>query len=241
MTSLGNRPSLADIDELEGLRVLVVDDEEVARERVTSILSEHGVILIPAHNAADAFEALVQYRPDVMISDIAMPIEDGYSFIRRVRRLPPENGAATPAAALTIHASAEDRTQALVAGYQMHIPKPAQAAELVAAVASLARIARSMKSSIPIEARHAGQMESPRGRGFLVHPRDSTPFDRGRGDVRGRLSRSRRASASPRPCDESPRWGGSSAVASSSPANRARRDRRGRCTLSPTWDRASRR
>jgi signal transduction histidine kinase/CheY-like chemotaxis protein len=139
------RPSFADIDELEGLRVLVVDDEEAVHARVSAVLSEHGVILIAMQNAADAFDALVQYRPDVMISDIAMPVEDGYSFIRRVRRLPPESGSATPAAAFTSYASAEDRAQALAAGYQMHIPKPAQAAELVAAVASLARIARAMK------------------------------------------------------------------------------------------------
>lgn len=87
----------------------------------------------------------MQYRPDVVISDIAMPGEDGYSLIRRVRRLPLASGASTPAAALTVYASAEDRAQALIAGYQLHIPKPAQRAELVAAVANLARIARSMK------------------------------------------------------------------------------------------------
>jgi len=144
-SSRDGAPSSADIDELEGLRVLVLDDEEQARERVVSILSKCGAILIDVQNAADALEALVQYRPDVLISDIAMPVEDGYSFIRRVRRLPPESGAGTPAAALTVFASAEDRAQALEAGYQIHLAKPAHPGELVAAVASLARIARSME------------------------------------------------------------------------------------------------
>ncbi|MEO5731014.1 MAG: ATP-binding protein, partial [Byssovorax sp.] len=141
----GGEPSVDDRKELEGLRVLVVDDERDARERTTTILLEHGAIPIAVHNVADALDALALYRPDVMVSDIGMPGEDGYSFIRRVRLLPTEHGAGTPAAALTAYTSAEDRTQALVAGYQMHIPKPVQSAQLVATVASLARIARSMK------------------------------------------------------------------------------------------------
>lgn len=144
-STLGEAPSLEDLKELEGLRVLIVDDEEHASERLASFLAGNGAIPIAVHNAADAVEALVQYRPDVVLSDIAMPGEDGYSFIRRVRRLSPEQGAGTPAAALTVFTSAEDRSQALIAGYQMHIPKPVEPAKLVAIVANLARIARSMK------------------------------------------------------------------------------------------------
>jgi CheY-like chemotaxis protein/anti-sigma regulatory factor (Ser/Thr protein kinase) len=144
-STTSGEPDFEDRKELEGLRVLVVDDEQDARERTTSILSEHGAIPIAVQNVVDALEALAQYRPDVVVSDIGMPGEDGYSFIRRVRLLPAERGAGTPAAALTAYTSAEDRTQALVAGYQMHIPKPVDPAQLVATVANLARIARSMK------------------------------------------------------------------------------------------------
>jgi CheY-like chemotaxis protein len=123
-STLDVKASVEDLEELDGLRVLIVDDEEAARERVSTVLAAHGVVPVVAHNVADAIDALVQYRPDVVISDIGMPGEDGYSFIRRVRLLPPESGAGTPAAALTAFASADDRTQALIAGYQMHIPKP---------------------------------------------------------------------------------------------------------------------
>ena len=138
-------PGLEDRKELEGLRVLVVDDEQDARDRVSNLLSVHGAIPIAVQNVADALDTLALYRPDVVISDIGLPGEDGYSFIRRVRQLPTEQGAGTPAAALTAYTSAEDRTQALVAGYQMHIPKPVDSVQLVATVANLARIARSMK------------------------------------------------------------------------------------------------
>jgi CheY-like chemotaxis protein len=87
--------------------------------------------------APEAFELVRRQRPDVLLSDIAMPGEDGLSLIRRLRQLPAQDGGRTPAAALTALASAEERIQALAAGYQIHIAKPVQPAELIAVVASL--------------------------------------------------------------------------------------------------------
>jgi signal transduction histidine kinase/CheY-like chemotaxis protein len=144
-SSPGGETSFEDARELEGLRVLVVDDEADTREFLMTVLADCGAIPLEASSAAEALEVLAEHRPDVLISDIGMPGEDGYSLIRRARLLPLENGAGIPAAALTAYTSDEDRSQALVAGYQMHLPKPVDPAELVAVVASLARIARSIK------------------------------------------------------------------------------------------------
>ena len=95
-----------------------------------------------AGSAAEALEAIVADIPDLLISDIGMPGEDGYELIRRVRELPAENGGRVPAIALTAYARAEDRMQALRAGYQMHVPKPVELAELVAVAASLVQRGR---------------------------------------------------------------------------------------------------
>jgi CheY-like chemotaxis protein len=89
-------------------------------------------------SAREALAELMEWRPDVILSDIAMPDEDGYSFIGRVRALPQNEGGATPAAALTAYAREEDRKQALAAGYQMHIAKPIGAGQLVTMIAKLA-------------------------------------------------------------------------------------------------------
>jgi hypothetical protein len=83
--------------------------------------------------------SLESWRPDVLLSDIGMPGEDGYELIRRVRELPPDRGGRTPAAALTAFARGEDRRRALRAGFQMHLAKPVEIQELAAVVASLAR------------------------------------------------------------------------------------------------------
>jgi CheY-like chemotaxis protein len=85
-----------------------------------------------------AWNEIQRSRPDVLLGDIGMPNEDGYSMIRRIRALPPEQGGRTPAAALTAFARAEDRTAALLAGYQMHLAKPVNPTELIAVVANLA-------------------------------------------------------------------------------------------------------
>jgi PAS domain S-box-containing protein len=123
---------------LEGVTVLVVDDQPDAREIVEALLQTRHATVVLATDAAEAYRLLGSVRPDVLVSDIGMPKEDGYSLIRRVRELPPERGGNTPAAALTAFSRSEDRRRALLAGYQSHIPKPVDAAELIAVVASLA-------------------------------------------------------------------------------------------------------
>jgi PAS domain S-box-containing protein len=123
---------------LEGLSVLVVDDDKDARDLLGRLLEDCHARVLLAASADEGFALLQQERPDVLLSDIGMPGQDGYEFIRRVRELPAERGGATPAAALTAFARSEDRRRALVAGYQTHVAKPVESAELVAIVASLA-------------------------------------------------------------------------------------------------------
>ncbi|NVB80978.1 MAG: PAS domain-containing protein [Kofleriaceae bacterium] len=123
---------------LSGMRVLVVDDEEDTRSYVRSLLEQCQATVTTADSAAAAYDAIQRERPDVMISDLGMPGEDGYNLIRRVRALPDEHGGRTPAVALTAYARKEDRTRAMLAGFQNHVPKPVEPAELLAVVASLA-------------------------------------------------------------------------------------------------------
>ncbi|NOK09182.1 response regulator [Corallococcus exercitus] len=122
---------------LEGLQVLVVDDEPDALELLTVVLESRGAQVVTASSARDALEKQQAHRPHVIVSDIGMPGEDGYSFIRRLRALPLEQGGQTPAIALTAFARMEDRTRALLAGFQMHVPKPIEPAELIIVLASL--------------------------------------------------------------------------------------------------------
>jgi len=138
-TAIGLSDALElDPPSLEGISVLVVDDEEDARHLLTRVLEECGARVFSAGSAKDGFEIVHRERPRMIVSDIGMPEEDGYEFIRRVRRLPIEEGGATPAAALTAFARAEDRTKALRAGYHTHVAKPVEPMELAAVVASLA-------------------------------------------------------------------------------------------------------
>jgi PAS domain S-box-containing protein len=123
---------------LKGLKVLVVDDETDARGLVVAVLEQCDAEVTAVTSADEALEAIVSVQPDVLISDIGMPGEDGYSLIKRVRALPPQSGGRIPAVALTAYARAEDRIKALASGFQMHAPKPVEPAELVAIVASLA-------------------------------------------------------------------------------------------------------
>ena len=123
---------------LDGLRVLVVEDEPDARQLIAAVLQRRGAGVFLAASGREGLETLQRERPDVVLSDIAMRSEDGYDFIRRVRALPPEGGGRTPAAALTGYGRLEDRMRALSAGFQLHAAKPVEPAELVAVVASLA-------------------------------------------------------------------------------------------------------
>ncbi|HKX30960.1 MAG TPA: ATP-binding protein [Blastocatellia bacterium] len=126
---------------LEGVRALVVDDEADARDLVATLLRQCGARVTTASSAAEALALLGrsggQLRPDVLVSDIGMPEEDGYSLIRRVRQLTPQEGGLIPAIALTAYGRASDRIQALSAGFQTHMSKPVEPAELVMVISNL--------------------------------------------------------------------------------------------------------
>lgn len=130
--------SFEGLPSLHGLKVLVVDDEADTGELIGEVLKECGSEVIITRSAAEALEALEQHRPDILISDLGMPDEDGYSLIEKIRALPLERGGNIPAAALTAYARAEDRMRVLRSGFQFHLPKPVDSAELVTVVASLA-------------------------------------------------------------------------------------------------------
>ena len=117
---------------LRGLRVLVVEDEADARALLTEVLSAYGATVDVAATANEGLDRLAEFRPDVLVSDIAMPSVDGYTLLRRVRQLSPELGGRIPAVALTAHARAEDVERARIAGFQQHVAKPVDPAHLVA-------------------------------------------------------------------------------------------------------------
>jgi CheY-like chemotaxis protein len=119
--------------------VLVVDHDSAARALLRSILERCGAEITEISSAAEALETLEMLRPDIVVSDICMPIEDGYAFIREVRaREIKEQAARIPALALIARAEKEDRLRALSAGYQAYVAKPVEPAELIAIIASLA-------------------------------------------------------------------------------------------------------
>ncbi|MFE1745945.1 ATP-binding protein [Coleofasciculus sp. H7-2] len=124
---------------LEGLQVLVVDDEADSRDFLAIALEQYGARVTAVASAQEALEALEQVKPNVLVSDIGMPDEDGYTLIRKIRAMTPEQGGQIPAAALTAYARSEDSERAISAGFQRHIPKPVEAAVLAATIASLAR------------------------------------------------------------------------------------------------------
>lgn len=123
--------------ELTGLNVLVVDDEADSRELLRMVLEQCGSKVASAGSSAEALQALDKETFDVLISDIGMPEEDGYTLINKIRSLPKEKGGRIPAIALTAYARVEDRVRALNAGFQAHVPKPVEAVELAAIVANL--------------------------------------------------------------------------------------------------------
>ena len=131
--------------ELANLKVLVVDDEPDTRDLVAEVAARCGCVVATAGSTSEALTSVGSFRPDVILSDIGMPGEDGYALVRRLRQLEPSAGGRTPAAALTAYARAEDRRQAMRAGFEMHLPKPVEPAELAAAIATLARIGAAMK------------------------------------------------------------------------------------------------
>ena len=123
---------------LRGLRTLVVEDDPDSLEMVCTLLTQRGADVRPAASTAEALEVIERWRPDLLISDLGMPEEDGYTLIRRVRALPAEKGGQVPAVALSARTRPEDRIEALSAGFQMHVAKPVAPAELLAVAVTLA-------------------------------------------------------------------------------------------------------
>jgi CheY-like chemotaxis protein len=132
------RASTADAEILKGLRILVVDDDSDGREVLAVQLAQQGATTSVSPSADDALRKLDTFKPDIIVADIGMPGEDGYSLIRKVRNRPLDDSKLTPAVALTAFAGDGNRQRALDAGYQKHISKPADLEELTLTIASLA-------------------------------------------------------------------------------------------------------
>lgn len=132
-----NSSELHILHALQDIKVLVVDDEEDSLQFITFLLKQSGAIVTATFSASTALEALEQVKPDILISDIGMPNQDGYSLLRQIRLLTAEQGGNVPAIALTAYATEEDSHRALSAGFQKHLTKPVEPADLIAAVADL--------------------------------------------------------------------------------------------------------
>jgi len=128
--------AFADVD-LHGLRLLVVDDDDDARELIAQLLVECGAQVSQAGNADDALREFERAPPDVLLSDIGMPERDGYELIHDIRALDAAHGGKVPAVAITAFSRPEDRAQAMLAGFQAHVAKPIRPSELVSTVAAL--------------------------------------------------------------------------------------------------------
>ncbi|HEX2268350.1 MAG TPA: PAS domain S-box protein [Pyrinomonadaceae bacterium] len=122
---------------LDGVHILLVEDDDDSRKLLGTMLKRYGAIVTSTKSAAEAFDMFSQEAPDLLISDIGMPDEDGYELIRKLRELPAGKGGQTPAIALTGYASRKDRERALAAGYHKHMAKPIEQSEMMAAIASL--------------------------------------------------------------------------------------------------------
>jgi PAS domain S-box-containing protein len=127
---------------LQGIRVLVVEDDPDTREFLTRLLDSHGALVVSTASAREALDNFHQARPQILLSDIGLPDMDGYQLIQRIRQQDASAGGTIPAIALTAYARSDDRTRALRAGYQAHVVKPVEAAELLATIESFAEFVR---------------------------------------------------------------------------------------------------
>ena len=139
--AVSDRAPFIDAPRLDGVKILIVDDEADARELLATLLRQSGAVVTVVASAREALatitQSLPEQRPDLLVSDIGMPEEDGYMLMRQVRALAPEQGGRIPAIALTAYARTEDRIKALAAGFQSHVPKPVEPAEFIAVVVNL--------------------------------------------------------------------------------------------------------
>jgi signal transduction histidine kinase len=140
---------------LDGIRLLIVDDDEDSRDLIGLTLAEQGAAVSSAASAGEALRLLAEAPPDVLLSDIGMPDVNGYSLIRRVRSLPGDRGGRTPAIALTAYSRAEDGARAFAAGFQAHVTKPVDPDRLAAIVANLAGISLEPASESRIAVRQS--------------------------------------------------------------------------------------
>ena len=131
------RRSRSGVVRLDGVHVLLVEDDDDSRKLLGTMLKRYGATVTSTKSAAEAFRVFDNELPDVLISDIGMPDEDGYELIRKLRSAAPDKGGLTPAIALTGYASRKDRERALTAGYQKHMAKPIEQADMIAAIAAL--------------------------------------------------------------------------------------------------------
>ena len=127
---------------LKGLRVLTVDDDRDTLDLVEAILVAEGAVVVSATSVAQAFELLASNRPDVSISDIEMPHENGHSFLRNLRSVLDEDGGRTPAIALTGRAEPEDRARGLASGFNLYLTKPTTPFRLLRAVQTVSTTKR---------------------------------------------------------------------------------------------------
>jgi CheY-like chemotaxis protein len=136
-TPLAGQDSVPEKPRLADAKVLVVDDEPDTRELLRTVLALEGAQVRVAGSVREALAAVSEGRPDLIISDIGMPAEDGFGLLAKLRALPPEVGGDVPAVALTAHATAEDVERSRAAGYELHLTKPIERGSVVAALASL--------------------------------------------------------------------------------------------------------
>ena len=122
---------------LEGLRILVLEDDQDASGMIQTMLEDCHATVSVAASASEGLDLIDPFRPDVIVSDIGLPEQDGYWFIAQLRSRPSDRGGRTPAVALTAHARVEDRARALYAGFNNHVPKPIDPIELFAVIAAL--------------------------------------------------------------------------------------------------------
>jgi len=146
VVSAGVKRVPGDHHRIKNLRVLVVDDDVATQEALAEVLRELGADVKVAHSAAEAMTAVVEFHPQLLLCDIAMPGEDGYAFIRRLRALGVDGSSSIPALALTALATDDDRQRSLAAGFQMHLTKPVDIERLSDAVVELAGDPRATPS-----------------------------------------------------------------------------------------------